>query len=128
MLDIFKQHGFIRIASEGVSADIPLAPAIIVFGPNDAGKTNTLRAITSVLRGSRPAPRDPVHPEVRHQGDVAPDGGWDGVWVELELERPDHQELLLRVASRESQPDQIEVRLPPRFDSGSIGQWYSYDY
>ena len=43
----------------GVDAAIPVAPALILFGPNDSGKTNTMRLLSMVLSGSnRVMPRD----------------------------------------------------------------------
>jgi energy-coupling factor transporter ATP-binding protein EcfA2 len=36
---------------KGVTADIPWAPIIVLFGPNDAGKTNVLEAVGRLLTG-----------------------------------------------------------------------------
>jgi hypothetical protein len=89
--DLFKQEGEITIrGADGVHTVLPLAPALILFGRNDSGKTNTLRAITSLLRGEDPFPRDPVT-EVRHENSSE-------LVIPLDLERAAHRELLLGAA------------------------------
>ncbi len=62
--DLFKGDGTIRVESEGVSIELPLAPALVLFGPNDSGKSNTLRAIASLARGEEVVPRDPFRSDI----------------------------------------------------------------
>lgn len=60
VVDPFRQEGEIWFSSpDGVDGELPLAPALILYGPNDAGKSNTLRAITGLLRGGLLDPREP---------------------------------------------------------------------
>ena len=72
---------------KGVDAGIEFAPAMVLFGPNDAGKTNLLEALELMLASDSPKllRRDPVR---RMQ---VPDAGEDtdleiGSSVVLELD------------------------------------------
>jgi energy-coupling factor transporter ATP-binding protein EcfA2 len=94
MVDLFTQRGLIQIdRTHGVRVTLPLAPALILFGPNDSGKTNTLRLITSLFRGRKTPSRDPFRR--RHIGDASLEG-W--VCLPFDLDSPDHRELLLMLA------------------------------
>lgn len=109
MIDLFNQDGQITISHVlGVDAEIPLVPALILFGPNDSGKTNTLLAITNLLRGRDPeaAPRDAFR-QRRGRGECH-------VFLPLDLERTDHRHLLLIAAQHRREP-------AARWDSSSPG-------
>jgi hypothetical protein len=101
VVDLFSQDGDIWISGSGIDAKIPLAPALILFGPNDAGKTNTLLGITSLLRGEYPSARDPM---------ADPSRGELGIRLVLDLERQDHCELLLHAARGRRQHGHPAVR------------------
>jgi integrase len=94
-MDLFAQDGGVITIRRalGVDADIPLGPAVVLFGPNDSGKTNTLLAIANLCRE-----RDPeqvIRDNFRHArwGESA-----CHVSIPLDLERADHRDLLVRAA------------------------------
>lgn len=96
MVDLLGQDGTIRIDGvHGVNVEITLAPALILFGPNDAGKTNIVRLISSLLRGRKTQSRDPFRD--RYIGDDSVEGH---VTLAFDFERPDHRELLLIAARK----------------------------
>jgi recombinational DNA repair ATPase RecF len=44
---------------KGVDAELPVGSALVLFGPNDGGKTNVLEAIATML-GAQKAVREVV--------------------------------------------------------------------
>jgi hypothetical protein len=70
-MKLLDHEGEIAIdsATLGIDAGLPLAPALVLFGPNDCGKTNTLRAITNMVTGVMAPLRDPLREEYRSDGD-----------------------------------------------------------
>jgi energy-coupling factor transporter ATP-binding protein EcfA2 len=108
VLDLFKQTGRIHLVGDGVDADLPLGPAIVLFGPNDAGKTNLLRQLRGLLRSRAPEARDSIHrlkdpPDLA--GSMLPGEGWSAVWILIDLDRADHLEFLLEVAGSGEKQD-----------------------
>jgi len=94
VVDLFRQEGEIWFSSpDGVDGELPLAPALILYGPNDAGKSNTLRAITGLLRGGLLDPREPF-------AMVWSEKKRNQLQLPLDLRRKEHRELLFEVARR----------------------------
>ena len=94
---LFSMVGAFRLEDKeigvplGVEAEIPLAPALILFGPNDSGKTNTMRLLSMVLSGSTHIiPRDRFRQErATNRGTLS---------VRLDLFEPAHRHLLFEAA------------------------------
>ncbi len=60
MINLFEFEGCIQIRCEGADCELPLAPALVLFGKNDAGKTNLLRAVAHAVVGDWGSPREKV--------------------------------------------------------------------
>ena len=85
--DLLKQEGEFSIShSLGVNTSFALAPALVLFGPNDSGKTNTLTAILSLMRGQAVPSRD-LFRRPADEGELS-------LSIRLDLDRPDHREVL----------------------------------
>ena len=83
----------------GVDTEIPLAPALVLFGPNDSGKTNTLSTIATLLSGGEWIPvRDPFRQE-RWRNRCT-------VTLRLDPIDPRHRELVLVAARQGDRRDQ----------------------
>ena len=135
--DLFKGDGTIRVASEGVSIELPLAPALVLFGPNDSGKSNTLRAIASLVRGERVVPRDSFRLEIgvdwREPGDEG-----TAIRFDLNLARDDHRALVAEVATPSHRMFgrriltgglSISIFVPAEIDeTGEVGEWEYAQY
>ena len=114
-IDVFSMDGSFRIEDKesgyaplGVESEIPLAPALILFGPNDSGKTNVMRMLSQVLRGSGwVVPRDRFRQE-RWPNECR-------LTVRLDLNNPAHCALLVHAADRAVDRD-LEY---PLFDVGT---------
>jgi hypothetical protein len=65
VIDVFSMVGAFRLEDReighllGVEAEIPLAPALILFGPNDSGKTEL--SLTARTTTRHDCVRDPAH-------------------------------------------------------------------
>jgi energy-coupling factor transporter ATP-binding protein EcfA2 len=111
VIDLFKLTGLVRLNSPGLEVEWPLGPAVVLFGPNDSGKTNTLRTLTAMLQGREVEPRDPLLLPLSEGSSLREVGA---LVLDLDLSREEHRALALSAV------------LSPA-DSGPIDVYVSYE-
>ena len=63
--------GFDDTGFKALAANVPIAPAVVLFGPNDAGKSNLLEGLSLALSGGGMNDRGPLEEELVPEGVVA---------------------------------------------------------
>jgi energy-coupling factor transporter ATP-binding protein EcfA2 len=103
-----------------VTADLPLAPAIVLLGPNDSGKTNLLRCVTALLSSTSLKPRDPFPLRVTpDEYFFRPGGEWNALWLDIDLNHESDRAFLFETVTafheHEDSMRHVVFHLPDRF-------------